>query len=238
MNAPYCNRPHGRAFAQRLIARGSLWFRTFRGLCAALATAALLALAFTPAGAAPAAPTVLVVGDSLSAGYGLASGQGWVDLLQRKLTAQGFAHKVVNASISGDTTAGGRSRIGAALRTHQPQVVVIELGGNDGLRGFPPAAIRANLARMIADARDAGARVLLLGMRIPPNYGPRYTAAFHALYHDLAAQDGTALVPFLLEGIATDPALMQTDGIHPNADAQPLILANVLPVLSAMVRDG
>lgn len=196
---------------------------------------ALLALAlFATLAARGNATCVLVLGDSIGAALGVPQERGWVSLLTEQLADC----PVVNASISGETTEGGKARLPLLLAEHRPRVVVLELGGNDGLRGFPPAAIRANLARMIADARDAGARVLLLGMRIPPNYGPRYTAAFHALYHDLAAQDGTALVPFLLEGIATDPALMQTDGIHPNADAQPLILANVLPVLSAMVRDG
>lgn len=195
----------------------------------------MLALAlFATLAARGNATCVLVLGDSIGAALGVPQERGWVSLLTEQLADC----PVVNASISGETTEGGKARLPLLLAEHRPRVVVLELGGNDGLRGFPPAAIRANLARMIADARDAGARVLLLGMRIPPNYGPRYTAAFHALYHDLAAQDGTALVPFLLEGIATDPALMQTDGIHPNADAQPLILANVLPVLSAMVRDG
>ncbi len=179
------------------------------------------------------AACVLVLGDSIGAALGVPQEQGWVSLLDGHLADC----PVINASISGETTEGGKARLPLLLAEHRPRVVVIELGGNDGLRGFPPAAIRSNLARMITDAHEAGARVLLLGMRIPPNYGPRYTRDFHAIYHDLAAQNGTALVPFLLEGIATDPALMQTDGIHPSAAAQPLIVANVLPVLANMVRD-
>ena len=235
MNAPYCNRPHGPAFAPRLIARGGQWFHGFRRFLAALAAAALLAPALAPAAAATAAPTVLVVGDSLSAGYGLASGQGWVDLLQRKLAAQGFAHKVVNASISGDTTAGGRSRIGAALRTHQPQVVVIELGGNDGLRGTALAPVKANLDYMVETAQKAGAKVLLVGMRLPPNYGSRYIAEFAAMFGDVARARKAALVPFILEGFGDKPEMFQADRIHPTAQAQPLMLDMVWPELRKLL---
>ena len=179
------------------------------------------------------ATCVLVLGDSISAGLGVAAGAGWVDLLRPALDGC----EVVNASISGETSEGGKARLPALLAAHKPRIVVLELGGNDGLRGFPLAVTRANLATMIATAREAGARVLLLGMRIPPNYGPRYTEGFHALYGELAEETGSALVPFLLEGIATDPALMQTDGVHPTGEAQPLILANVLPVLAPLIRE-
>ena len=157
---------------------------------------------------------MLVLGDSISAGLGVPAGAGWVDLLPPELDGC----EVVNASISGETTEGGKARLPALLQQHRPRLVVLELGGNDGLRGFSLALTRANLAAMIATAHDAGARVLLLGMRIPPNYGPRYAEGFHALFGELATQTGAALVPFLLEGIATDPALMQTDGVHPTAE--------------------
>jgi len=179
------------------------------------------------------AACVLVLGDSISAGLGVPAGAGWVDLLRPALEGC----EVVNASISGETTEGGKARLPALLEQHRPRLVVLELGGNDGLRGFPLALTRANLATMIATAREAGARVLLLGMRIPPNYGPRYSEGFHALFSELAEETGSALVPFLLEGIATDPALMQTDGVHPTPEAQPLILANVLPVLAPLIRE-
>ena len=196
---------------------------------ALLLSGAAAALPAATASAAPAAPTVLVVGDSLSAGYGLAAGQGWVELLQRKLAAQGFAHKVVNASISGDTTAGGRSRILAALHVHKPQIVVIELGGNDGLRGSALASVKANLDYMVETAQKAGAKVLLLGMRLPPNYGSKYIAEFSALFGDVAKARGTALVPFLLQAFGDKPEWFQADRIHPTAQAQPLMLEAIWP---------
>ena len=182
-------------------------------------------------------PTVLVVGDSLSAGYGMSEQESWVALLRDRLAAEGYGYAVVNASLTGDTTGSGLKRLPRTLALHRPAIVIIELGGNDGLRGFPLAVTRANLESMIAAARRAEAGVLLLGMRIPPNYGPRYAEGFHALFGELAAETGAALVPFLLEGIATDPALMQTDGVHPTGEAQPLILANVLPVLLPLIRE-
>jgi acyl-CoA thioesterase-1 len=187
------------------------------------------------AGAAPAAPTVLIVGDSLSAGYGLSTGQGWVDLLQRKLAAQGFAHKVINASVSGDTTAGGRSRIGAALQIHKPQIVIIELGGNDGLRGSALASVKANLEFMVEAAQKAGAKVLLLGMQLPPNYGAKYIAEFAALFNDVARTRKAALVPFVLQGFGDKPELFQADRIHPTAQAQPLMLDAVWPELRKLL---
>jgi acyl-CoA thioesterase-1 len=209
--------------------------RTLFHRCLAwLAFAAGVSLSVTAA-AAPAAPTVLIVGDSLSAGYGLGTGQGWVDLLQRKLAAQGYAHRVVNASISGDTTAGGRSRLAAALRTHKPQIVIIELGGNDGLRGSPLAPVKANLDYMVEAAQASGAKVLLLGMQLPPNYGARYIADFAALFSDVAKARKVALVPFLLRGFGENPDLFQADRIHPTAQAQPLMLDTLWPELRKLL---
>ncbi|HZI83666.1 MAG TPA: arylesterase [Casimicrobiaceae bacterium] len=172
-------------------------------------------------------PVVLVVGDSISAGYGLASGTGWVALLQRKLSAEHSAYRVVNASISGDTTAGGRARLGALLEQHRPAVTVIELGGNDGLRGGNLEAMRDNLDAMIAAAQKAGSRVLLVGMRLPPNYGPAYVQRFAATFAEVAKARKAALVPFLFEGFGEDNAMFQPDGIHPVAAAQDKLLDNV-----------
>ena len=172
------------------------------------------------------APVVLVVGDSLSAAYGMALEEGWVASLRRRLAERGFPHRVVNASISGDTTRGGMSRLPDALRRHRPAIVVLALGANDGLRGFPLDHTRANLAAMVVEARRARARVLLLGMRVPVNLGV-YAEAFHALYADLAAEHGLALVPFFLEGVGDRSELMQADGLHPRAEAQSLLLRNV-----------
>jgi len=187
------------------------------------------------AGAAPA-PSILIVGDSLSAGYGIELRDGWVSLLQQRLTRQGYPHTVVNASISGDTTAGGRARLPDALKRHRPQIVILELGGNDGLRGLSLRETRANFDAMIKAAQSAGAQVLLVGIHLPPNYGPEYTGKFHATYHDLARVHNTALVPFLLEGVALTPGLMQPDGIHPRAAAQPRLLDNVWPYLEPLLK--
>ena len=182
--------------------------------------------------AAPdARPVVLVVGDSLSAGYGLAPGQGWVDLLSARLAAEGYRHQAVNASISGDTTAGGRARLPALLARHQPAVVVIELGGNDGLRGGSLKSTRENLDAMVVAAQKSGARVLVLGMRLPPNYGPAYTREFDGIFAGVATARKAALVPFLLEGFGDDMSYFQPDRIHPTAAAQPRLLANVWPAL-------
>ena len=174
--------------------------------------------------------TVLVVGDSISASYGIQSHEGWVHLLRERLDG---AAKVVNASISGDTTGGGLARLPRTLAEYEPDVVVIELGGNDGLRGYPIANIRANLLAMTQAVIAAGAEPVLAGMQIPPNYGPRYTGAFHAMYREVAEATGAALVPFLLEGVATDRELMQRDGIHPTAQAQGQLLDNAWEVLGA-----
>jgi acyl-CoA thioesterase I len=189
-------------------------------------------------GATPAeTPVILVFGDSISAGYGLARvEQGWVALLQTRLKDQGYGYRVVNASVSGETTAGGLARLPRALMLHQPKIVILELGGNDGLRALPIAQMRANLTRMVDLSTAAGAKVLLLGMRMPPNYGPDYTEQFSACYGDLARDKKLPLVPFLLDGIALAPSLVQADDIHPNELGQPKLLANVWPVLQPLLR--
>jgi acyl-CoA thioesterase-1 len=183
------------------------------------------------------APVILVFGDSISAGYGLARvDQGWVALLQTRLEQQGYGYQVVNASVSGETTAGGLARLPRALHLHRPKLVILELGGNDGLRALPVAPMRANLASMIDLARSAGAKVLLLGMRMPPNYGPDYTEQFRSVYSDLARADKLPWVPFLLTGIALSPNLMQADGVHPNELGQPRLLNNVWPLLTPLLQ--
>lgn len=178
---------------------------------------------------------LLVFGDSLSAAYRMNEQDGWVALLQHRLDEQDAALHVVNGSVSGETTAGGLARLPAMLAAHQPDMVILELGGNDGLRGLPVTSIRQNLERMIQLSQQAGAQVILTGIQIPPNYGPRYTGPFYAQYEQLANQYDLVLIPFLLDGIAEDPALMQDDGIHPTADAQPMIVDIVWPVLQRLL---
>ena len=198
----------------------------------------LLVAALAAGGEAPAADagkTVMVMGNSISAAYGLqteAGEPGWVQLLRQRL---GAPHRVVNASISGDTTVGGLARLPKTLAVHKPDIVIIELGGNDGLRGYPVTSIRANLLAMTEAVLAAGAKPVVAGMQMPPNLGPRYTRAFRELYTEVATATGAALVPFLLEGVATDESLMQRDGIHPNAKAQPVLLDNVWPVLEPLL---
>ncbi len=196
----------------------------------------ILVVALQPAQASDQTRTLLVIGDSLSAGYGLEPGQGWVTLLQRRLAAEGYGYQVVNASISGDTTGGGLRRLPRALQQHRPAVVLIELGGNDGLRGTPIDVIRDNIAAMIELARDAGARVVLAGMQMPPNYGSKYAVAFAQVYAELAKEYRIGLIQFFLEGVALDRNLMQADGIHPNAAGQPKLLENAWPVLEREIR--
>ena len=181
-------------------------------------------------------PVVLVVGDSLSAGYGVAVDATWVALLQKRLAAQGYGYRVVNASISGDTTGAARARLPRALELHKPAIVILELGGNDGLRGLPLRQVRENFEFLIEHSQAAGAKVVLVGMRMPPNYGAAYADAFHALYGELASHYGTPLVGFFLEGVALDDKLMQADGIHPTAAAQPRLLDNLWPVLSPVLK--
>lgn len=181
------------------------------------------------------AGTLLVVGDSISAAFGLDSQQGWVALLEKRLEQEGFDHSVVNASISGDTTSGGLARLPALLAEHKPEMVIIELGGNDGLRGQPVAQLQQNLAAMIEQSQQAGAQVLLLGMRLPPNYGVRYTTAFAEVFDVLAKEKQVSLVPFFLEGVGGVATLMQADGIHPTAGAQSILLENVWPTLKPLL---
>ncbi len=187
------------------------------------------------ASAYSAPKTVLVLGDSLSAEYGLNRGSGWVALLEKKLKAEKIDAAIVNASISGETTSGGRSRFPALIKQHKPDVVVIELGANDGLRGQPVAAAEANIRSMIELAQKNMARVLLVGMRMPPNYGRAYTESFFGMYSKLSKQYKAPLVPFMLEGVADKPALFQADRLHPNANAHPIILANIWPHFAALV---
>lgn len=175
--------------------------------------------------------TLLVYGDSLSASYGIEEEQGWTNLLQIKLRSEEFPVDVINGSVSGETTTGGLARLPAMLDSYQPELLILELGGNDGLRGLPLDLVRENLASMIDLAKANGAEVILTGIQIPPNYGPRYTVPFFETYSALAEQKSLALVPFLIEGIAQQPELMQNDGIHPRAEAQSMILDNVWPIL-------
>ena len=196
----------------------------------------MIALAWFTTCAYSASKTVLVLGDSLSAEYGLVRGTGWVALLQARLQAQKNDTVVINASITGDTTSGGKARLPSLLNQHHPAVVVIELGGNDGLRGLSLAATEANLRAMIVASQRTKAKVLLLGMQLPPNYGPDYTQQFHALYARLAKENQSSLVPFLLEGVADQPQLFQADRIHPIAAAHPIILDNVWPGLKPLLK--
>ena len=203
-----------------------------------LIAAAAWASAVTPVGAATATPLILVVGDSLSAEYGLVRGSGWVALLERRLAREKIAAKVVNASISGDTSSGGRSRLPALLAQHKPSHVILELGGNDALRGLPLASTQANLQAMAQAAKAGGARVLVIGMQVPPNYGRQYGNDFAAVFAKVAKSEGAALVPFLLKGVADAPdaeAMFQPDRIHPAAAAHPVMLANVWPVLRPLL---
>ncbi len=181
-------------------------------------------------------PTILVYGDSLSAAYRMPQAQGWVSLLQQRLQEQGYPHNVVNASVSGETTSGGLSRLPITLRQHQPDLVLLELGANDGLRGLPLPQMRANLETMIKASRNAGADVVLLGIMIPPNYGSKYTQEFSRSYNELARQYDLPLVNFLLEGVAGKPELTLDDGLHPSAAAQPRILDNVWQVLAPELK--
>ncbi len=179
-----------------------------------------------------------MLGDSLSAGYGLARESGWTWLLEERIRTLGLPHRVVNASVSGDTTAGGLTRLAPLLEREQPEVLVIELGANDGLRGFGFDLIRENLTALVREGRSAGARVLILGVRLPPNYGAAYTEGFQAVFREVADAEGVPLVPQMLAGVAEDRGLMQADGIHPAAAAQPRILDNVWPALESLLKAG
>ncbi|MFM1908467.1 MAG: hypothetical protein RLZZ591_2144 [Pseudomonadota bacterium] len=215
----------------------------FRRHCIALLTGLWLtggwAVAQSAGPAAPSGTTILILGDSLSAEYGLKRGSGWVTLLQQRLTEQRFKAQVINASISGDTTSGGRSRLPALLAQHQPTHVVIELGANDALRGLPLQMTQDNLSHMTRQAQAAGARVLLVGMQVPPNYGADYAQRFAGVFSAVAASQRTALVPFLLKGVADVPnamQLFQNDRIHPKEEAHPTLLNNVWPELKKLLK--
>jgi acyl-CoA thioesterase-1 len=211
--------------------------RAWLAHCSRIVALAALAAAM-PLRAAGPPPVILVVGDSLSAEYGLARGSGWVALLEKRLAREKLTARVVNASVSGDTTSGGRSRLPALLAQHKPTHVIVELGGNDALRGLPLSMTQDNLTAMTRAAKASGARVLLLGMQVPPNYGRSYGDAFAALFASVAKAEGVALVPFLLKGVADGPdaeALFQPDRIHPSAAAHPIMLANVWPALRPLL---
>jgi len=186
--------------------------------------------------AAAANPKILIYGDSLSAAYGISQQQGWVALLKEKLGNEKLHYEVINASISGETTSGGLSRLAATLKQTQPEIVILELGANDGLRGLPIQALRKNLGTMILQSKKSGAKVLLLGMRIPPNYGAKYTEAFSQSYQQLSKQHKIPLVPFMLENVAAQPELIQQDGLHPNGRGQAIILENIWPKLRPLVK--
>ncbi len=218
-------------------------------LAVSLALSAVAALAVTlpfqaraqakttaTASAPSTAPTILVYGDSLSAEYGIARGSGWAALLERRLVAEKFPHRVINSSISGETTSGGASRIAGELATHKPAIVILELGGNDALRGLAPAMTRQNFKTMIEASTKAGAKVVLAGMQMPPNYGRAFTEQFKVMYSELAREYKAALVPHFLEGVGEKRELFQSDGIHPLASAHPLILDNVWPVLKPVLQ--
>ncbi|HIF74539.1 MAG TPA: arylesterase [Porticoccaceae bacterium] len=201
-----------------------------------LLVVSLLAVCASAQGAADDDYVLMVLGDSLSAAYGIDEEDGWVALLDNKLRNDNWPYRVVNGSVSGETTTGGLARLPAMLDSHQPDLVILELGGNDGLRGLPLGILKSNMLIMIALIEEQGAEVLLTGIQIPPNYGPRYTVPFYQLYGQLAAEKTLALVPFLIEGIPQQPELMQNDGIHPRAEAQYMILDNVWVVLEAMLQ--
>ena len=197
----------------------------------------LLLLLWLPAATAAAAqPVIMVLGDSLSAGYGIDVSKGWVALLQQRLQHEGYPYRVVNASISGDTTRGALARLEPLLEAHHPAIVIVELGGNDGLRGIALPVIRHNLEEIVARCRAAGARVLLVTMRLPPNYGPVYTARFEHIYGQVGREAGVPVARFILDGVATHPELMQADGIHARAAGQPRMLENIWPALLLLLK--
>ena len=189
-----------------------------------------------PLSAKPPAPAILVVGDSLSAGFGIEVSDGWVSLLQERLKSKGYEYQVVNASISGDTTGGGLRRLPRALEQHRPEITVVELGGNDGLRATPVRIIRSNLERMIELSQAAGSEVVLAGMQIPPNYGAGYAGAFARVYVELAEELEVALIPFFMDGVALNPELLLPDQIHPNAEGQPVLLENAWEAIRPLLR--
>lgn len=211
-------------------------FRLFLVLKTALLSSCVLGLvAWAPAANAEN-PKILIVGDSLSAAYGIPQQQGWAALLQKKLQLKNYRYDVVNASMSGETTSGGASRINTALQKTKPTIVILELGANDGLRGLPVNEMITNLSNIIRQSKQSGAKVLLIGMKIPPNYGPKYAEAFSQSYQRLSHEHKIPLVPFMLKNIAVQPDLIQQDGLHPNALAQPMILENIWPQLKLLLK--
>ncbi|NOS96426.1 MAG: arylesterase [Methylotenera sp.] len=211
-------------------------FRLFLVLKIALLSLCILGLvAWAPAANAEN-PKILIVGDSLSAAYGIPQQQGWAALLQKKLQLKNYRYDVVNASMSGETTSGGASRINTALQKTKPTIVILELGANDGLRGLPINEMITNLSNIIRQSKQSGAKVLLIGMQIPPNYGPKYAEAFSQSYQRLSQEHKIPLVPFMLKNIAVQPDLIQQDGLHPNALAQPMILENIWPQLKLLLK--
>jgi acyl-CoA thioesterase I len=209
--------------------------RFMRGVMLLLASV----MGWLPAAIASAAtvePVILVVGDSLSAGYGIDIKQGWVTLLEQRLQSQAYGYRVVNASVSGETSAGARGRLQKLLELHRPNILILEIGANDGLRGLPIKQTRDNLSTMVTQAKTASARVLIAGMQMPPNYGARYTQEFAAVFADVAREQRQALIPFFLDGVALDMTLIQADGLHPTAAAQPRLLDTVWRELQPMLK--
>jgi len=198
---------------------------------------AFLLMLISSVSAGTEVPTVLVFGDSLSAGYGIDVDQSWASLLQTRLQEQGYEHRVVNASISGDTTESGAARIGQAIETFSPELIILELGGNDGLRGIPPGTMRQNLQAIIETSTDSGAAVVLLGIKIPPNYGQRYIEEFESVFREVATETEVPWIEFFMEGVALNEELMQDDGIHPNAAAQPILLDNAWPAIDSALSN-
>jgi len=196
-----------------------------------------LLLSLTATAASTESPTIVIFGDSLSAGYGIEVDQSWATLLQSRLEEQGYEHQVVNASISGETTEGGATRIDSALQDFSPDLIILELGGNDGLRGFPATRMKANLEKIVTRAKATGAAVILLGIRIPTNYGSRYSSEFEDVFRQLSVDLDVKWIEFFMEGIAMNDDLLQDDRIHPNAEAQPILLDNAWPIISATLVD-
>jgi len=229
--------PHGRGCGIFKRSRRSIWRGNDKtGRVRILPALLLTALALLGSAHACGAPAILVFGDSLSAAYGIAQKDGWVALLEKRLEQQRRNYSVANASISGETSSGGASRIAAALATHHPRIVIVALGANDGLRGLPVGQLHDNLAAIVRASRKAGSRVLIVGMRMPPNYGPQYTRDFEQVYRALARELKVPLVPFLLEGVAGKRELFLDDNLHPTAQAQPIILENVWRGLAPMLK--
>ena len=196
----------------------------------------IAALSLPDSGLAQTPYTLLVYGDSLSAAYGISEEEGWVTLLETRIQNENWPYRVINGSVSGETTTGGLERLPAMLDSYQPNLVILELGGNDGLRGLPLDLMKANLKKMVELIRLSGGQVLLAGIQIPPNYGPRYTEPFFATFGEIAEEESLPLVPFLIDGIPQQPELMQNDGIHPKAEAQHMILENVWPLLEPLLK--